>query len=78
MAHEEAVLATDPDSNKGEIVIKIPNEAAHLMVEGRPLRIGIEFSIEQPTGGLHFVTPPGEGTLAEVPNHFYKFVGFIV
>ena len=70
MAHQEAVSATDPDLNLGEIAIKIPNEAAHLMTEGRPLRIGIEFSIEQPTGGLHFVTPPGEGTLAEVFNYF--------
>lgn len=65
-AHQEAVSATDPDANLGEVIIKIPSEANHLMVEGRPMRIGIEFSLEQPSGGLHFVVPPGEGTLAEV------------
>jgi len=65
-AHQEAVAATDPDANLGEVIIKIPSEANHLMAEGRPMRIGIEFSLEQPSGGLHFVVPPGEGTLAEV------------
>lgn len=65
-AHQEAVSCTDPDANLGEIIIRIPPEATHLMTEGRSLRIGIEFSLEQPAGGLHFVVPPGEGTLAEV------------
>lgn len=65
-AHQEAVGSTDPDANLGEVVIKIPTEATHLMTEGRPLRIGIEFSLEQPAGGLHFVVPQGEGSLAEV------------
>lgn len=65
-AHQEAVSSTDPDANLGELVVKIPQEATHLMTENRPLRIGIEFSLEQPVGGLHFVVPPGEGTLAEV------------
>jgi hypothetical protein len=50
----------------GELIIRIPSEAQHLMTEGRSLRIGIEFSLEQPAGGLHFVVPAGEGTLAEV------------
>jgi len=65
-AHQEAVSSTDPDANLGELIIRIPPEAQHLMTEGRSLRIGIEFSLEQPAGGLHFVVPAGEGTLAEV------------
>ena len=65
-AHQEAVTSTDPDGNLGEVVIRIPPEAQHLMTDGRSLRIGIEFSLEQPAGGLHFVVPPGEGSLAEV------------
>ena len=65
-AHQEAVSATDPDMNLGELIVKVPPEAMHLITEGRPLRIGIEFSLEQPCGGLHFSVPPGEGTLAEV------------
>jgi len=83
-AHQEAVASTDPDGNLGEIIIKIPNEATHLMTEGRPLRIGIEFSLEQPAGGLHFVVPPGEGSLAEVfvnlyyPNFASDCISFIL
>ena len=65
-AHQEAVSSTDPDMNVGEVIIRIPAEATHLITEGRPLRIGIEFSLEQPSGGLHFVVPPGEGTMVEV------------
>lgn len=44
----------------------MPDEAAHLVGEGRGLRIGIEFSLESPQGGMHFVVPEGEGTLTEV------------
>nr|CAG4635921.1 EOG090X00M6 [Eubosmina coregoni] len=72
-AHQEAVGSTDPDANLGELVIKIPTEATHLMTEGRPLRIGIEFSLEQPAGGLHFVVPQGEGSLAERSAHMFTY-----
>lgn len=68
-AHQEAASSTDPDMNLGELIIKIPTEASHMITEGRSIRIGIEFSLEQPSGGLHFVVPPGEGTLAEVCLH---------
>lgn len=44
----------------------MPDEAAHLVGEGRGLRIGIEFSLESPQGGMHFVVPEGEGSLVEV------------
>nr|CAH0103828.1 unnamed protein product [Daphnia galeata] len=72
-AHQEAVSSTDPDSNLGELIIRIPSEAQHLMTEGRSLRIGIEFSLEQPAGGLHFVVPAGEGTLAERCAHMFSY-----
>jgi hypothetical protein len=65
-AHLAAALQIDPDNNAGELVISIPPEASHLVGEGRALRLGIEFSLEQPQGGVHFVIPNCEGTLAEV------------
>lgn len=37
-----------------------------MVAEGRGLRVGVEFSLEQPQGGVHFVIPDCEGTLAEV------------
>nr|CAG4643703.1 EOG090X00M6 [Lepidurus arcticus] len=70
-AHQKAVAAVDPDLNTGELMIRIPPEAIHMVNEGRPLRIGIEFSLEQPSSGLHFVVPPGEGSLAERGAHLY-------
>nr|CAD7405743.1 unnamed protein product [Timema poppensis] len=65
-SHLAAALQIDPDRNAGELVISIPSEASHLVGEGKGLRIGIEFSLEQPQGGVHFVIPDCEGTLAEV------------
>lgn len=59
-------MKIDPDNSAGELVINIPAEAVHLIAEGTALRVGIEFSLEQPEGGIHFVVPPGEGTFAEV------------
>lgn len=64
--HLNAALKVDPDNNAGELVVTIPPEAGHLVAEGTALRVGIEFSLEQPQGGIHFVVPPKEGTYAEV------------
>lgn len=67
--HLSAAQKIDPDHNSGELHIQIPEEAAHLVGEGRGLRIGIEFSLESPQGGMHFVVPEGEGSLVEVCNN---------
>lgn len=73
--HLAAAQKVDPDNNNGELVIQVPPEAAHFIAEGRNLRIGIEFSLEQPEGGVHFVLPDCEGTLAEVIiNFIYLFI----
>lgn len=60
--HLHAAQQVDPDVNAGELIIVIPPEANHLIGEGRGLRIGIEFSLEEPVGGIHFVIPNEEGT----------------
>ncbi|KAL7294026.1 hypothetical protein TKK_0012596 [Trichogramma kaykai] len=69
--HLAAALKVDPDNNAGELIIPIPPEFAYLVEEGVPLRIGIEFSLEQPQGGIHFVVPTCPGTLAEKGAHMY-------
>lgn len=78
--HLNASLKTDPDNNAGELVITIPPEAIHLVAEGTALRVGIEFSLEQPEGGVHFVVPQKEGTYAEVQfnTFFIKIVDKIL
>ncbi|KYQ58343.1 Transcription initiation factor TFIID subunit 2 [Trachymyrmex zeteki] len=71
--HLAAAQKVDPDNNAGELVVQIPPDAAHLVTEGRSLRISIEFSLEQPQGGVHFVVPNCEGTLAERGAHMYTY-----
>ena len=47
-------------------MIIVPSEAQHMIQEGKPLKVGVEFSLEKPQSGLHFVVPSTEGTLGEV------------
>eukprot|EP00092_Neocalanus_flemingeri_P004145 GFUD01004459.1.p1 GENE.GFUD01004459.1~~GFUD01004459.1.p1 ORF type:complete len:1158 (-),score=326.72 GFUD01004459.1:100-3573(-) len=65
----------DPDLNGGELNIRIPSEAFQqgLIAEGKTLRVSVEFSIEDPQGGVHFVVPEGEGTLAERSAHLFTY-----
>ncbi|CAH2011710.1 unnamed protein product [Acanthoscelides obtectus] len=71
--HLNAALKVDPDNCAGELVVTIPPEAGHLVAEGTALRVGIEFSLEQPQGGIHFVVPPKEGTYAERGVHMFTY-----
>uniref|UniRef100_A0A8D8N598 Transcription initiation factor TFIID subunit 2 n=5 Tax=Culex pipiens TaxID=7175 RepID=A0A8D8N598_CULPI len=71
--HLEMAKKTDPDNNAGELVIVVPEQATHLIGEGRGLRIGIEFSLEDPSGGVHFVIPEGEGTMEERAAHMFTY-----
>ncbi|KAG5887800.1 hypothetical protein JTB14_019391 [Gonioctena quinquepunctata] len=71
--HYAAALRVDPDNNSGELVVTIPPEAGHLVAEGTALRVGIEFSLEQPQGGIHFVVPTKEGTYAERGVHLFTY-----
>jgi len=37
-----------------------------LFSERRQFRVSIEYSLDHPEGGIQFVIPKGEGTMAEV------------
>jgi len=65
----------DPDLNGGELNIRIPSEALQqgLIAEGKTLKVSVEFSIEDPQGGVHFVVPDGEGSLAERSAHMFTY-----
>jgi len=58
-SHVYGCNLVDPDLNGGELNIKIPTEAvaADMVATGKPLRVGVEFSLEEPQGGVHFVVP---------------------
>lgn len=52
----------DPDVNNGELILIIPSSARFSVREGVNLRIKIEYSLQNPQGGVHFVVPSnGEG-----------------
>ncbi|KAL7642103.1 UNVERIFIED_CONTAM: hypothetical protein RMT77_007977 [Armadillidium vulgare] len=68
-----SVISVDPEYSRGEIIINISSEAQHLIQEGKALRVGIEFSLEKPQSGLHFVIPSGEGSLAERSAHMFSY-----
>ena len=77
-AHLTGCNLVDPDLNGGELNIRVPSEAYQqgLIAEGKPLRVSVEFSLEEPQGGVHFVMPEGEGTLAERAAHMFTQVYF--
>lgn len=64
--HYAAASKVDPDNSAGELVVTVPPEAYHLFQEGMPVRVGIEFSLQEPQGGVHFVVPESEGSIIEV------------
>lgn len=46
-------------------------------LECRQFRVSIEFSLEHPEGGIQFVIPKGEGTMAQVVKKHFTLCLFI-
>lgn len=71
-AHVKASNIVDADSNGGELFLIIPPEVIGTQIcVNKQARINIEFAIEEPAGGIHFVIPDCEGTMAERGAHMY-------
>ncbi|XP_068202285.1 transcription initiation factor TFIID subunit 2 isoform X2 [Palaemon carinicauda] len=71
--HMTGITSVDPEIGRGELVITVPSEAQHMIQEGKPLRVGLEFSLEKPQSGLHFVVPGIDGTLSEKAAHMFTY-----
>lgn len=71
--HLEAAESVDPDRCAGELVLIIPPEANELIAEGKELRIGVEFSLENPDGGLHFVSVDNDDSFGGNSSHLYTY-----
>ncbi|XP_078698884.1 transcription initiation factor TFIID subunit 2-like [Branchiostoma floridae x Branchiostoma belcheri] len=71
--HVSAVGSVDSDMGNGELNIHVPHEVYSNVSEGRPLQVSIEFSLEKPKGGLQFVVPDMEGTMAERGAHVFSY-----
>jgi len=72
--HHDSVASTDPEKNLGEIIIHIPTQLYNYVAEGKTLVLNIEFGLEKPAGGIHFVVPFEEGSdelPAEKLMHMY-------
>ena len=44
-----------------------------VLFENKPLKVMVEFSLEQPKGGVHFVIPPGSASdspVSEIKQEF--------
>lgn len=70
--HMASVHSTDPDHGCGEVLLKLPPEALALVQELKPIRVCIEFSLEKPEAGIHFVVPDVEN-LAEKAAHMFTY-----
>ncbi|TRZ16722.1 hypothetical protein HGM15179_010371 [Zosterops borbonicus] len=71
-AYAAAVSAVDPDAGNGELCIKVPSELWKHVDELKVLKVHINFSLDQPKGGLHFVVPNMEGNMAERGAHVFS------
>lgn len=55
--HQDAVHSTEADFGNGEIIIQLPDEVQKDISDGSTFRIFVEYVIEEPQGGIHFVIP---------------------
>ncbi|XP_074642286.1 transcription initiation factor TFIID subunit 2-like isoform X2 [Tubulanus polymorphus] len=71
--HATAVSTVDPNKTNGEITIRIPPDVFPCISGLGTLRVNIEFSLENPKGGIQFVVPNIEGSLSEKAAHFFSY-----
>lgn len=73
-SHLAAINAVDPDNGyHGEVTIKLPQEVQKLVKDQKPLRVSMDFTLENPKGGIQFVVPDVEGTPAERAMHLFTY-----
>ncbi|XP_048582004.1 transcription initiation factor TFIID subunit 2 isoform X3 [Nematostella vectensis] len=70
---QNAVSSADPDYGGGELVIRIPKEVLSCAMERKQFRVSIEYSLEHPDSGIQFVTPKGDGTMAQRAAHLFTY-----
>lgn len=70
---QNAVYQTEPDNNNGEITVRLPSETMPLVEEKKMLRLSIEFILDKPSSGVHFVVPNGNGSFVDRSCHMYSY-----
>lgn len=66
--HQDAVHSTEVDFGNGEIIIQLPDEVQEEITNGSQFKIFVEYVIEEPESGIHFVIPeePSEPTQVDL------------
>lgn len=60
--HHDSVISTEMDFGNGEIIIQLPEEVQKEIADGSTFKIFVQYFIEQPQGGIHFVIPERDET----------------
>ncbi|BFZ20925.1 hypothetical protein BsWGS_23965 [Bradybaena similaris] len=68
-----ALSAVDPDLGNGEVVVALPPDVLTTVSALASFQVCIEFAIEQPQGGVHFVVPDLPGSMAERSAHMFTY-----
>nr|CAB3266794.1 transcription initiation factor TFIID subunit 2-like [Phallusia mammillata] len=72
--HLTAVESVDQDSGyHGEVTIKLPSEVHKTVKDQKPICVSMDFTLEDPKGGIHFVVPKGEGSYKETGAHLFTY-----
>ena len=75
-SHLGVVHSCDPDRGSGEVIVAVPTDIPEIIAcirERQTFRLHVEFSLEKPKGGVQFVVPDGEGSLAERGAHLFTY-----
>ncbi|CAG0909928.1 unnamed protein product, partial [Cyprideis torosa] len=71
LRHLKAARLVDADGLRGEVMVPLPPSLTAEMHPGHSIRVEVEFSLENPRGGIQFVLPEGEGSLEERACHIF-------
>lgn len=71
--HHDAVASTELDLGSGELIIQLPQEVLKEISDGSTFKIFIEYSIEEPKGGLHFRPQNEEDVLKRKYAHLFTY-----
>ena len=72
--HLSAATSVDPSHGyHGELTIHIPQDVMKQLKENKPVSVHIDFTLENPKGGVQFVVPQREGKPHENAAHLFTF-----
>ncbi|XP_065176434.1 transcription initiation factor TFIID subunit 2-like isoform X2 [Sycon ciliatum] len=74
VGHQQALNSSHLDlGGSGELVLRLPPDVQSHIQERKPLQVTVEFSLEKPKSGLHFVIPPGDGSFTKRGAHVFSY-----